>query len=38
MGRVLVSGAAREAVFERLDDMSYDELRVELLGLVSVET
>jgi hypothetical protein len=29
---------AREAVFERLDDMSYDELRVELLGLVSVET
>ena len=29
---------AREAVSERLADLSYEELRIELLGLVSVET
>jgi hypothetical protein len=29
---------AREGVSERLADLSYEELRIELLGLVSVET
>jgi hypothetical protein len=29
---------AREGLLDRLDDMSYQDLRIEMLGLVSVET